>query len=84
MSYKLPGSEAIAEETIKTIRNHNIVIWEKHGIFAIGNSLDKTYDNIEIACKAAKIYFLCVNAGFQPEGLTDNDINELANHFDVE
>jgi rhamnulose-1-phosphate aldolase len=65
--YASPGSKAIARKTIEAIRTVDVVLWEKHGIFAIGNSLDETFDVIDIACKAAKIHFLCVNAGMHPE-----------------
>ena len=81
--YTVPGSRAIAEKTIEAISNHDLVIWEKHGIFAIGNSLDQAIDTIEIACKAVKIYLSCLNAGFQPEGITEHDIRALADFFNV-
>jgi rhamnulose-1-phosphate aldolase len=76
--YALPGTETIAEKTIKAFHDHDLVIWEKHGVFALGHSLDQTCDTIEIAAKAAQIYFLCLQAGFQPQGLSENDIRELA------
>jgi rhamnulose-1-phosphate aldolase len=81
--YALPGSEAIARETIEAIRTVDMVLWEKHGIFAIGNSLDETFDMIDIACKAAKIYFLCIHTGMNPDGLSGKELTELSEFFNL-
>jgi len=75
--YILPGSEDIAVETIRNLEHHDIVLWEKHGVFAIGESVFDTFDNIDIICKSAKIYFMCRGAGFVPEGLNTDQLNEL-------
>lgn len=75
--YILPGTEEIAQETIKALIDHNIVIWEKHGVFAIGENVFDTFDSIDIISKSAKIYFMCKSAGFTPEGLSDEQIKGL-------
>lgn len=75
--YILPGSQEIADATIKSFENHDIVIWEKHGVFAIGKSLVETFDSIDIVCKSAKIWFQCKSAGFEPEGMSDAQLEEL-------
>lgn len=75
--YILPGSQAIAFETINKLQYHDIVLWEKHGVFAIGESVSDTFDTIDIIAKAAKIYFMCKNAGFEPEGLSTEQLDEL-------
>ena len=75
--YILPGTQAIADVTIKMFKKHDIVVWEKHGIFAIGKNIVDTFDNIDIACKSAKIWFQCKSAGFEPEGMTDDQLDEL-------
>jgi len=75
--YGLPGSEGIARETIEKLQNHDMVIWEKHGVFAIGRNILETFDNIDIVCKSARIFFLCKGSGFQPEGLSPSRLKEL-------
>jgi rhamnulose-1-phosphate aldolase len=75
--YILPGTQAIADATINSFKDHDIVVWKKHGIFAIGKSLTDTFDHIDIVCKAARIWFQCKSAGFEPEGLKDDQLNEL-------
>ncbi len=75
--YTLPGTQKIANLTIKEFQKYDIVVWEKHGIFSIGKDLIATFDNIDIACKSAKIWFQCKSAGFEPEGMTDEQLDEL-------
>jgi rhamnulose-1-phosphate aldolase len=75
--YQLPGSEALAEATIKSLDAHKIVLWEKHGCLATGTNIVEAFDSIDVLNKAAKIFLLCKNAGFSPEGLSEEQINEL-------
>ncbi len=75
--YRLPGSIEIATETIKSLQNHDVAMWEKHGVFAIGKSVADTFDLIDILAKSAKIYFLCRSADFVPESFTDGQLAEL-------
>lgn len=75
--YTLPGTTDIATLTISELQQHDIVLWEKHGVFAIGRTVSDTVDLIDIACKSARIWFLCKSAGFNPEGLTGEQLHEL-------
>ncbi len=68
--FELPGSENLATATLKSLQEHPVVLWEKHGCLAIGKDLNEAFDRIEILAKSAEIYFLCRDAGFDPEGLT--------------
>jgi len=77
VQYLLPGSDAIAMATVESLRNHDVALWEKHGVFAIGDNADNTFDIIDILAKSASIFFTCRAAGIEPEGLTDNQIDEL-------
>jgi rhamnulose-1-phosphate aldolase len=69
--YQLPGSEAIASETLAALQNHDAAVWEKHGVFAIGESVSGTFDTIDILAKSAGIYLLCRSARLEPEGLPE-------------
>ena len=79
--YIMPGSVDIAKETLKEFKNHDVILWEKHGVFAIGESVFDTFDSIDIVSKSAKIWFMCKQAGFDPEGLTDKQLSELKEKF---
>lgn len=75
--YILPGTDAIGARTVKALENHDVALWEKHGIFAIGNTPEETFDLIDILAKSASVYLLCRSAGIEPEGLTESQIAEL-------
>lgn len=75
--FNLPGSENIALASVKGFERHDVVLWEKHGCMAIGNSLSEAFDHLDILAKSAKIYFLCKSAGIEPEGLTQEQIREI-------
>lgn len=79
--YIMPGSIDIAKITLKEFNTNDVILWEKHGVFAIGEDVLNTFDNIDIVSKSAKIWFMCKQAGFEPEGLTDQQLNELKQTF---
>jgi len=75
--FVLPGTAAIGEATVRVLEKHDIALWEKHGVFAIGRTPSETFDLIDIMTKSASVYFLCRSAGIEPEGLTDSQLDEL-------
>ncbi len=79
--YVMPGSVEIAKKTLTEIHEHNVVLWEKHGVFAIGENVFDTFDSIDIVSKSARIWFTCKQAGFDPEGLSDEQLAELKAKF---
>lgn len=81
--YRLPGSVEIAKETLRALRNHDVALWEKHGVFAIGKSVSGTFDLIDILAKSARIFFLCRSAGIVPDSFTDEQIDELKNWVQI-
>ncbi len=77
ISFRLPGSVDIATETIKSLQNHDVTLWEKHGVIAIGKSIADTFDTIDILAKSARIFFLCRSANIVPDSFTDEQLNDL-------
>ena len=75
--YELPGTSGIADATAKTLEDHPVALWEKHGVIATGKSITEAFDTIDILAKSARIFFLVKSAGYEPEGLTDGQLNEL-------
>jgi rhamnulose-1-phosphate aldolase len=75
--YVLPGTESIAAMTVKELESHSVVVWEKHGLIATGNSVTETFDTMDLLAQSAKIFFLCKNAGYNPEGLSDSQVREI-------
>jgi rhamnulose-1-phosphate aldolase len=77
--YLITGSDSIAGASSKTLENHPVVVWEKHGVIATGKSVGDAFDTLDILSKAARIYFLVMQTGVKPEGLTDVQLAELMN-----
>ncbi len=75
--FVMPGTEEIARKTIQSLADHDMVLWEKHGIFAIGSSVYDTFDAIDIVSKSVKIWFMCRSAGIQPQGLSEEKLASL-------
>ena len=56
----------IANATIRKARKHNFIIWNKHGVFSIGNDILRIFDTIDVVNKSASIYLKCKSAGIEP------------------
>lgn len=79
--YILTGTTQMANETIRHLENHDVVMWEKHGILAVGDDIGHCFDLIDTLTKSAKIYLAAKTAGFEPQGLTQEQMAELARAF---
>ena len=82
--YMMPSSLQLAEETIKTIDDdYDVVMWEKHGIFAVDTDIMAAFDQIDVLNKAAQIYIAAKNMGFEPDGMSDGQMKELSEAFNL-
>lgn len=80
--YMLPSSVELAEATIKTIaEDYDVVMWEKHGVFAVDTDIMDAFDQVDVLNKAAQIYISAKNMGFDPEGMTEAQMRELSEVF---
>jgi rhamnulose-1-phosphate aldolase len=84
VDYALPGSEKLAEATLEKIRKgYRIIIWQKHGCLAVSDSPVSAFDTIDILNKGAQVLLACLNAGETPEGLTEAELMELKQGFNL-
>ena len=80
--YMLPGSMELAEATIRTLdEGYDVVMWEKHGVFAVGENIMEAFDMVDTLVKSAQIYLQSRAMGFAPEGMTDAQMRQLAETF---
>ena len=49
--YKLPSSVELAEATIKELQDYDVVMWEKHGVFAVDCDAMQAFDQIDVLNK---------------------------------
>ena len=71
-----------SEATIKAIDDdYDVVMWEKHGVFAVDTDIMSAFDQVDVLNKAALIYIASKNMGFEPEGMSDAQMKELSDTF---
>ena len=79
--YETPGTIELAHATIRQLEKHDVVFWEKHGILAVGEDLIECFDAIDTLSKSSKIYLSARMAGFEPTGMTDQQLDNLVPAF---
>ena len=81
--YKLPGSLELAEGTLKELEDYDVVMWEKHGVFAKGLDVMDAFDQIDVLSKSAKIYIDAKCMGFEPDGMSQEEMAEMTKAFNL-
>ena len=80
--YMLPSSVALAVETIDAIEEgYDVVMWEKHGVFAVDTDIMSAFDQVDVLNKAAQIFAAAKSMGFVPEGMTEEQMKEMSRAF---
>lgn len=79
--YYLPGSVEMAEATIRELADYDVVMWEKHGVFAVDVDVMAAFDQIDVLNKSAQIYIAAKNMGFEPDGMTQEQMREMSIAF---
>ena len=79
--YELPGSLKLAEGTIRELEDYDVVMWEKHGVFAVDEDIMKAFDQVDVLNKAAQIYMSARAMGFEPDGMTRAQMAEISEVF---
>ncbi len=82
--YMLPSSNELAEATLKTIdEDYDVVMWEKHGVFATDVDAMAAFDQVDVLNKSAMIYIQSRAMGFTPEGMSDEQMAEMTRAFNL-
>ena len=80
--YMMPSSKELADETIRIINeDYDVVMWEKHGVFAVETDIMNAFDQVDVLNKSANIYMCARSMGFVPDGMTDEQMKELTVTF---
>ena len=80
--YMLPGSVELADATIRAIdANYDVVMWEKHGVFAVGENIMEAFDMVDTLTKSAIIYRDARSMGFEPTGMSQAQMQEISTVF---
>lgn len=81
--YQLPSSVELADATIKELADYDVVMWEKHGIFAVDRDVMAAFDQIDVLNKSALIYIAAKNMGFEPDGMSQEQMKEMSVAFNL-
>lgn len=81
--YKMPSSLELAEATIKELEDYDVVMWEKHGVSAVGENIMEAFDMVDTLSKSAQIYLTAKAMGFEPTGTTREDMDALKTAFNL-
>ena len=81
--YTMPGSVELADATLKELDDYDVVLWEKHGVFAQGLDVMDAFDQIDVLSKSAKIYVNSCAMGFKPEGMTQQQMKDMTVAFNL-
>lgn len=81
--YEMPSSAALADATVAQLDGYDVVMWEKHGVCAVGPDIGEAFDQVDVLNKAALIYEASRNMGFEPEGMTEAQMDELKVAFNL-
>ncbi len=81
--YELPGSVKLAEQTVKQLDDYDVAMWEKHGVFAIDTDIVQAFDQVDVLNKSALIYIASKNMGYEPEGMSKEQLEEMTRAFNL-
>jgi len=84
LEFMVPGSDELQAANVAGLREHQIVLWSKHGVMARSDlSVTRAVDRIEYAETGARYEYLDLVAGGRAEGLTRDELSRVATTFDV-
>lgn len=81
--YEMPGSTKLAAALEEVIKDYDVVLWEKHGVFAAGTDVMDAFDQIDVLNKSANIFMCARNMGFEPDGMTDKAMEDIRNYYNI-
>ena len=85
LPFMLPGSAPLMAANVKSLREHRIVVWAKHGVMARSSiSVKRAVDRIEYAETGANYEFMDLMNGGRAEGLTLDELRTVVAAFDVQ
>ncbi|KAK8881971.1 hypothetical protein M9Y10_044610 [Tritrichomonas musculus] len=81
--YRMPGSKELAEETLKQLDEYDVVLWEKHGVVSVSKDVGEAFDMIDTLSKSAQIYMNAKTMGFEPDGMSSQQMNDIKRDFNL-
>ena len=73
----------LAEATIQELEEYDVVMWEKHGVCAVGEDIMAAFDQVDVLSKSAQIYINARSMGFMPDGMSQEQMKEMTVAFNL-
>lgn len=84
LDFMMPGSPELMAANVDGLRIFDVVLWSKHGVMARSDhSITRAVDLIEYAETAARYEYMNLIAGSPAEGLTADEVKQIAATFGV-
>lgn len=84
LEFMVPGSPELMAANVAGLREHEIVLWSKHGVMARSDlSVTRAVDRIEYAETGARYEYMDLVAGGRAQGLTREELHAVVEAFDV-
>ncbi len=85
LDFMVPGSDELMAANVAGLREHEIVLWSKHGVMARSDdSVTRAVDRIDYAETGARYEYMDLVAGRHAEGLTPAETARVAEAFGVD
>ena len=84
MSWIVPGTDTIGDETARLMGRHPLVLWPHHGVFGAGQTLDEAFGLIDTAEKSAEILVKVLSMGGPRQSIGSRALADLARRFGVD
>ena len=69
--------------TIEQLEDYDVAMWEKHGVFAVDVDIMSAFDQVDVLNKSALIYIAAKNMGFEPDGMSQEQMQEMTRAFNL-
>ncbi|UII78755.1 rhamnulose-1-phosphate aldolase [Flagellimonas sp. CMM7] len=79
--YAITQSDELAKSTTHAFTYKDIALWEKHGATTTAEDIEKAWDFLDVANKGAKLLLTAWASGFEPEGLSKDQLQGLEELF---
>ena len=84
LEFMVPGSAELMAANVAGLREHEIVLWSKHGVMARSDlSVTRAVDRIDYAETGARYEYMDLVAGGRGQGLTGEESRAVVQAFDV-
>ncbi len=81
MPFDMPGGVVLGARSAAALKEADILVWDRHGALAVGDDPRIALDRLELAEKAARVWWLAQQTGEAPVGMPAGIFKSLRERF---